>query len=198
MGSVNLKVNEPSMEDILASIRRIIADDQEPVDEPETREASSPLKTVLDIAERHVSPGFYPEPLPVPGSGGEEEAPLVQIDPFQEERAIARLAESYETQQPVAPAVGIKAQTSQALAPQALTQPCERSPGEALMSRMTEATVAESFGRLGAARMPSPSLTVEDLMKEMLRPMLKAWLDENLPGLVERLVQAEIQRVARG
>jgi hypothetical protein len=34
-------------------------------------------------------------------------------------------------------------------------------------------------------------------MKEMLRPMLKAWLDDNLPSLVERLVRAEIERVTR-
>jgi cell pole-organizing protein PopZ len=44
---------------------------------------------------------------------------------------------------------------------------------------------------------PSQPQTVEDLMKEMLRPMLKAWLDDNLPSLVERLVRAEIERVTR-
>ena len=38
----------------------------------------------------------------------------------------------------------------------------------------------------------------ERMAREMLRPMLKAWLDENLPAMVERLVRAEIQRVARG
>ena len=40
--------------------------------------------------------------------------------------------------------------------------------------------------------------TLEDLVREMLRPMLKTWLDDNLPGMVERLVRAEIERVARG
>jgi len=40
--------------------------------------------------------------------------------------------------------------------------------------------------------------TLEDLVKEMLRPMLKTWLDDNLPGMVERIVRAEIERVARG
>ena len=39
---------------------------------------------------------------------------------------------------------------------------------------------------------------IENLTREMLRPMLKNWLDDNLPSLVERLVRAEIQRVARG
>jgi cell pole-organizing protein PopZ len=40
--------------------------------------------------------------------------------------------------------------------------------------------------------------TLEDIVKEMMRPMLRGWLEENLPGLVERIVRAEIERVARG
>jgi cell pole-organizing protein PopZ len=39
--------------------------------------------------------------------------------------------------------------------------------------------------------------TLEDLTREMLRPMLKVWLDENLPTLVQRLVRAEIGRVSK-
>jgi hypothetical protein len=39
---------------------------------------------------------------------------------------------------------------------------------------------------------------VERMTREMLRPMLKVWLDDNLPTVVERLVRAEIERVARG
>jgi cell pole-organizing protein PopZ len=57
--------------------------------------------------------------------------------------------------------------------------------------------VSGAFERLGASMRPSQPQTVEDLMKEMLRPMLKAWLDDNLPSLVERLVRAEIERVTR-
>ncbi|MCG7394059.1 DUF2497 domain-containing protein [Microvirga sp. ACRRW] len=66
------------------------------------------------------------------------------------------------------------------------------------MSHKTEDVVSEAFSRLNSIRAASQSPTVEELMKEMLRPMLKAWLDENLPSLVERLVQAEIERVTRG
>ena len=190
MGSMNLKVNEPSMEDILASIRRIISDDQEPVHEPAFHEPeASPLKTVLDIAERHLSSGFYQEPL----EAAEEEKSLLQGDSFAGERSIDRLVESYDAAEPTRSVAAARAPAAQAFG-----QPCERNPGEALMSRVTEGSVSESFARLNAARMPSQSQTVEGLMKEMLRPMLKAWLDENLPALVERLVQAEIERVTRG
>jgi uncharacterized protein len=42
-----------------------------------------------------------------------------------------------------------------------------------------------------------PSTSLEDLVKETLRPMLKSWLDDNLPGLVESIVRAEIERISR-
>ncbi|WP_175493980.1 DUF2497 domain-containing protein [Microvirga guangxiensis] len=175
------------MEDILASIRRIISDEQESAQEPAFADAeSSPLKTVLEIAERHVSSNLYPEHL----SDAPDDQPLIQDDPFEEERSIAHFAEARELARPDTLAT---AQSSQVL-----TQPCERDPGDAMISRMTETSVSEAFGKLNAVRAASHSPTVEDLMKEMLRPMLKAWLDENLPALVERLVKAEIERVTRG
>jgi uncharacterized protein len=44
---------------------------------------------------------------------------------------------------------------------------------------------------------PRGGRTVEELVSELLRPMLKTWLDDNLPAIVERLVRAEIERVSR-
>jgi len=186
MGSTNLKVNEPSMDDILASIRRIISEDPEP--DPSESEPS-PLRAVLDIAERHLSGNLHPDAL---SDAGAEERRLLQDDPFQN-HSTARSAESYEAAEPARSPAPAKPRPVQAFG-----QPCERNPGEALMSRSTQASVSESFGRLDAARAASRPPTVEDLMKEMLRPMLKAWLDEHLPALVERLVQDEIARVTRG
>ena len=55
----------------------------------------------------------------------------------------------------------------------------------------------DAFQRLAATVRPRPALTMEEHVTEMLRPMLRAWLDENLPPLVERLVQAEIERISR-
>ncbi|MGA8292069.1 MAG: DUF2497 domain-containing protein, partial [Rhodoplanes sp.] len=48
-----------------------------------------------------------------------------------------------------------------------------------------------------AAAAHSPR-TLEDIARDLLRPMLKTWLDDNLPQLVERLVRAEIERISRG
>jgi cell pole-organizing protein PopZ len=68
----------------------------------------------------------------------------------------------------------------------------------ALMSSVTTAAVDSAFNTLAQTVLVQNARTLEDLVKEMLRPMLKTWLDDNLPGLVERLVRAEIERVSRG
>jgi cell pole-organizing protein PopZ len=69
-------------------------------------------------------------------------------------------------------------------------------PRERLVSGPTNSAVSSAFGSLHRSVAPS-ARSVDDLVTEALRPMLKAWLDENLPSLVERLVRAEIERVAR-
>ena len=55
-----------------------------------------------------------------------------------------------------------------------------------------------AFNTLAQTVLVQNARTLEDLVREMLRPMLKSWLDDNLPGMVERLVRAEIERVSRG
>jgi hypothetical protein len=68
----------------------------------------------------------------------------------------------------------------------------------ALISGATMAAVDNAFNSLAHTVLGNNARTLEDLVKEMLRPMLKAWLDDNLPGLVDRIVRAEIERVSRG
>ena len=67
-----------------------------------------------------------------------------------------------------------------------------------LLSNVTSAAVNSAFNTLAQTVLVQNARTLEDLVREMLRPMLKAWLDDNLPGMVERLVRAEIERVSRG
>jgi uncharacterized protein len=67
-----------------------------------------------------------------------------------------------------------------------------------LLSNAASAVVHSAFGTLAHSVLAQNPRTLEDLVKEMLRPMLKAWLDDNLPVMVERLVRAEIERVSRG
>ena len=67
-----------------------------------------------------------------------------------------------------------------------------------LLSSSTNSAVDAAFNALARTVLVQNSRTLEDLVKEMMRPMLKSWLDDNLPGMVERLIKAEIERVSRG
>jgi hypothetical protein len=66
-----------------------------------------------------------------------------------------------------------------------------------LLSRQATAAVGSAFNTL-TETVKKHEPTLEDEVRETLRPMLKSWLDENLPRLVEQMVQAEIERVTRG
>lgn len=67
-----------------------------------------------------------------------------------------------------------------------------------LLSPATNEAVHNAFNNLAGTILTNNARTLEDLVKDMLRPMLKSWLDDNLPPLVERLVRQEIERVSRG
>lgn len=75
--------------------------------------------------------------------------------------------------------------------------PAESVRRRDLLSANADAAVMAAFRNLGDVLLPQKERTVEDLVKEILRPMLKDWLDANLPTIVEDLVRAEIERVAR-
>jgi uncharacterized protein len=76
--------------------------------------------------------------------------------------------------------------------------PPPTGPHQAILSQSTVSAVESAFNTLAHTVLSNNARTLEDLVKEMLRPMLKSWLDDNLPGLVERIVKAEIERVSRG
>ena len=69
---------------------------------------------------------------------------------------------------------------------------------EELLTPTTEAAVKHTFAKLSGLSMTNSDMTLEALMRDMLRPMLKEWLDENLPAVVERMVEKEISRISRG
>jgi cell pole-organizing protein PopZ len=68
----------------------------------------------------------------------------------------------------------------------------------AILSDEADVSVTRAFRDLNRTVLSDNARTIEDLVREMLRPLLKAWLDDNLPQIVERLVRTEIERVARG
>jgi cell pole-organizing protein PopZ len=87
-------------------------------------------------------------------------------------------------------------------APRRAPAPPSRAAAEPLeaplLSSASGARINASFEALAESMMLRDPDIIERLTREMLRPMLKSWLDDNLPTVVERLVRAEIERIARG
>ena len=75
--------------------------------------------------------------------------------------------------------------------------PLSAPPQSTLLSPNASSAVDSAFNTLAQTVLVQNARTLEDLVREMLRPLLKGWLDDNLPGIVERLVRAEIERVSR-
>ena len=74
----------------------------------------------------------------------------------------------------------------------------EEASEPALLSPASGAKIGASFEALAESLLLRDPRMIERLAREMLRPMLKEWLDDHLPDVVERLVRAEIERIARG
>jgi cell pole-organizing protein PopZ len=76
--------------------------------------------------------------------------------------------------------------------------PPDRALGPKLLSAEADAAVGGAFNQLATTMLSGGSRTIDDLVEDLVRPMLRDWLDDNLPPLVERLVREEIERVSRG
>ncbi|MBB3543578.1 MULTISPECIES: DUF2497 domain-containing protein [unclassified Rhizobium] len=81
---------------------------------------------------------------------------------------------------------------------EAIQNLAEQEQQPALLSHDAGLQIARSFEELAAAIDGAERRSLDEIAEDMLRPMLREWLDDNLPTLVERLVREEIERVARG
>ena len=207
------KAQEPTMEEILASIRRIIADEEAAKPQrlelahsaaPAAAAATSELPT-SSVGES-LSQSEEAEAVAEAAGGAPEGSTEAGIANSESAATAAMLEELTATEveadfpEPsehsnddfdasVAP-------TSVASAPAAHVR--QFDPVEPLLSPEASAAVNSAFGTLAHTVLVQNATTLEDLVREMLRPLLKTWLDDNLPGLVERLVRVEIERVSRG
>ena len=165
-----------------------------------------------DGAEDRAAPranGFDPRPFAdLPSLSAQPVAPAPAVSqPFPPLRAsertlretLARLPESPEAagaDGSASPDPVVPARSSEEI--DAMRAPLDAIRRKDLLSPAVDAAVAAAFDSLGDLVLPQKDRTVEDLVKEILRPMLKEWLDKNLPEIVERLVRAEIERVSGG
>ena len=210
------------MEDILASIRRIIADDDRAKPPPKAAEpappqpASAPPPRPATLPPRMAEPPPRPAPPPAAEALKQQEidAVMARSEPQPEPASdILDLTEQMAAPPPPTPpapsaAAGFRTIDGQSdlVFEEAAPPPAEPEPprpmvdqvDRGLVSSVTTAAVDSAFNTLAQTVLVQNARTLEDLVREMLRPMLKTWLDDNLPGLVERLVRAEIERVSRG
>jgi uncharacterized protein len=186
--------SEPSMEEIIASISRIIGEDkpgpERPVGATAPGEAAAATERsdILELTQvvdadgsvRRVSPwageGTAPPPTPdAPSASPADATRRIEPQPSHADPVLeTRLG----------------------------------SGGERIVSAATSGAVAAAFAQLGAlprerrneTELPLGGVerTLEEIVREMLRPLLQAWLDGHLPGIVERLVREEIARVVGG
>ena len=203
------KAQEPSMEEILASIRRIIADDDSKPPPRAAPVAAAP-KPAAPPPPRPVQPP-PPRPEPVQEMVAPE-PPAPEPEPEPEPQDILDLTEqmtetaveqpSFQTIDGQSDVVFADPQPEPLPPPPRMPEPprvyTPPPPQEGLLSNTTSAAVDSAFNSLAHTVLVQNARTLEDLVREMLRPMLKGWLDDNLPSMVERIVKAEIERVSRG
>ena len=195
---------EPSMEEILASIRRIISDDNEQGETNEMQPAEEEVVVEEEIvAEEEVV--AEEEPLPVE----ESPAPTPEVDDDDDDDdEVLDLTDMdaadpeplFEEQAYQAPVSASPAPTPEPVQP---PTPAPVEEKESLVSTPQAVETMDEFARLGSKlyedvqELPigNGAVTLEGLVRELVRPMLKEWLDQHLPITVERLVREEIERL---
>ncbi len=256
------KVQEPSMEEILASIRRIIADDEakppvadakpavaeRPAAPPPPAKAEkppapapAPKPAISDVPPPKIAPAPPKAAPPPPAAPPSPPPPAAAASNSQDDiDALLNGLDEATTEEEIRPAqpeaeaevFELTDDMAVASAPPPPPQPAFHkiepeddleftesaasrainrpppyeppafdpppTPQAAILSQSTVSAVESAFNTLAHTVLSNNARTLEDLVKEMLRPMLKSWLDDNLPGLVERIVKAEIERVSRG
>lgn len=243
------EAQEPSMEEILASIRRIISDEDSPAEPAAAEEApeevdgseelnqdaldalfdapapaeepeeelseeeagvemdQNDLDALFDTPAPAEDPEPEPEPEPAPEPEPEPELaePVIVegLDPDDSDISFAEEEEDeIEDDDPpldLGPEFEVPDPDPVPEFDVVPDMPLESTEqvADALLSPTTDAVVSSAFGNLAHTILSKNARTLEDLVQEMLRPMLKSWLDDNLPVIVERLVRKEIERVTR-
>ena len=181
--------SDPSMEDILASIRRILSEDEQAgpkTSEPASQDAPRPIAEPrqpevfnLDASMMVDEPAQGPEPkreAPRPEAPAPVDMAPPAANPVPESRPIA---------------VPMPSPTpSPGAGPGSLV-----APAAAAAAAMSLGSLRRTLETERPATPRAGGVTVEEMVREELRPVLKAWLDEHLAPIVERLVRAEIERV---
>jgi uncharacterized protein len=201
---------EPSIEEILASIRQIISDDDAPRD--------SDLDLSQGPDESFAIPVAQPEPPPPSREAFDDVLDLTNAV----EESEADFEDDFSDDEPEdVPQFTIPAEPAPVAAPQVAPPSPPQAPppqaapsqtahngagAETLFSGMAAEATSNAFSRL-MGNMPveraenrvnyAGAITLEDIARDLLKPMLREWIDRNVPALVERLVEKELEKLSR-
>ncbi len=214
MGAVS-QGNEPSMEDILSSIRKIISDDEASGAEQMTDAALSEADASRELSQDDLDKLFDEAPAQLETAPTPEREVVKNVEPdvleltqkerVDEQSSPLKVIEGLTDEnkegggdvafldQPGPDAFGLSSTEQDDI----LEPSAAENPAETLISSATDEVVSSAFNGLANTVLSKNARTLEDLVAEMLRPMLKNWLDQHLPGVVERLVRQEIDRISR-
>ncbi len=194
--------SEPTMEEILASIRRIISEDDDAPEGTPEEDAADAEPTVDDILAVADEPEPEPEPAPEP-------EPMPEPEPEPEPEPARPTADVFELTQVLRDDGSVQDLEDDLLMeddpfpPEPLSAPAPaHDPREGLISDHTAANATASFAELASALSAHSDTavpthrTLEDITNALLRPMLKDWLDKNLPAVVQRIVEREIAKLS--
>lgn len=177
------------MEEILASIRRIISEEDVPADAkgddlPIPPPEAEPQAVVA-------APELEPEPEPEVAADGDEDEVLELTERVE---SVGDIDAYSPTTAPVLEEPVVEVYEEPAATPVATVE-----MGEGLVGPEAASLAASAFTRLSAnIGLGNGDATLEQIVRELLRPLLKQWLDDNLPGIVQTAVEAEVERIARG
>lgn len=198
---------EPTMEEMLASIRRIISENDEEGRPIVGTTASSPEDNVLELTEMVADDGSVvsltaPQDAPADEDMAEAEADTDlsdEIPPLPEDGAAAEPDDDSEVMMEDTQDDKIEFSSDELIG-----QPKPSGIADGLMSATAAGATAAAFAALARSSQSRDSglalgsgRTLEDLVQEMIRPMIKEWLDKNLPPMAERLVRKELDRLSR-
>lgn len=186
---------EPSMEEILASIRRIISEDEEIPAEAAAEPAPVRESAVVDIETANevfrTAPAAHSD-FDVPDSEEDAvETVLSDDESFDADSIVDEIADEED-------GAGDHLETEDvAMIKDAVMSTVEEEG--AMLGEATASAASKAFQSLSQTVKVSngDGRTLEDIATEIMKPLVKEWLDENLPGIVEEKVEREVQRLAR-
>ena len=196
---------EPSIEEILGSIRRIIADDDDQQAEAQTDDpvaaptASPAAQTDDDAYGTTESLGRYDD------DEDSEDEPLELTQKVDEDGTVIDIQDTTSTasdaDDDIAPAAPRSPAPAAFMDEIVMVEKPHQPSADTLVSHVAADATAAVMARLARStsisRPGNEGATLEDLVKDMLRPMLSEWLDQNLPSLVQNMVERELDKIAR-